>query len=751
MKINVILVFVLCLVGKGTAQLQLEQIMKGSGFVGVLPESPEWALDGKQIYYRKKHPDSLRATYYSYQLANGQTKILSSKEWQSRWTWTPGQGVLNQVRIFENELQFNDLATKQIKSFPLFANDIWNLQVQNKAQTIVFQQGQSLFAFDLQNGMVKQLMSYQKAPAPKEKGTAITEAELEFFESIRKQELQNTKIVLPEVQFIPFEHQGALQLDPSGNYVFLKKENHPEARPTEVPNYIAVDGHVFHESSRSKVHNEEPSQQLYLHDLSTDTLLQLDFSHLSQMNTEKRELIFHPLIFSKNQPLALCDIRSADNKDRWIVCVHLASKKIEELEHQHDSAWIGGPGISSWNFETGTLGWLVDAKTIYFQSEESGYSHLYTFDLQTRTKMALTSGAFEIHEVLLAKDSTSFYLITNQLHPGTRAYYRLDLKTLRMSTILEAFGAYEVQLSPDEKHLAYRFSTSTQPWELFTCSLKNPKDQIQLTFSTTEIFRTYSWQKPEVISFKASDGVAVFARLYAPKPEVKNGAAILFVHGAGYLQNAHHYWSYYQREFMFHQLLIEHGYTVLDVDYRASEGYGRDYRTAIYRHMGGRDLQDFVDAKQFLVSNYTIDASRVGIYGGSYGGFITLMALFTKPNEFACGAALRSVTDWAHYNHEYTTNILNTPAADPEAYRQSSPIYFAEGLEDPLLILHGMIDDNVQFQDVVRLNQRLIELGKKDWWMALYPVERHSFEYTSSWTDEYRRIYELFDTYLLQP
>jgi dipeptidyl aminopeptidase/acylaminoacyl peptidase len=298
--------------------------------------------------------------------------------------------------------------------------------------------------------------------------------------------------------------------------------------------------------------------------------------------------------------------------------------------------------------------------------------------------------------------------------------------------------------------MAYRFSTSTQPWELYTCSLKNQKDQVQLTKSTTEVFRTYPWQKPEILCFKGSDGVEVYARMYTPKAQNKNGAAVLFVHGAGYLQNAHHYWSYYQREFMFHQLLIEQGYTVLDVDYRASEGYGRDYRTAIYRHMGGRDLQDFVDAKQFLVSNFDIDSNRVGIYGGSYGGFITLMGLFTEPGTFACGAALRSVTDWAHYNHEYTTNILNTPAADPEAYRQSSPIYFAEGLQDPLLILHGMIDDNVQFQDVVRLNQRLIELGKKDWWMALYPVERHSFQYTSSWTDEYRRILELFDTYLLK-
>jgi dipeptidyl aminopeptidase/acylaminoacyl peptidase len=239
-----------------------------------------------------------------------------------------------------------------------------------------------------------------------------------------------------------------------------------------------------------------------------------------------------------------------------------------------------------------------------------------------------------------------------------------------------------------------------------------------------------------------------YARYYEPKKELKNGAAVMFVHGAGYLQNAHYYWSNYFREYMFHNLLVDLGYTVIDVDYRASEGYGRDYRTAIYRHMGGRDLEDFIDAKKWLVAEKLIDSDRIGIYGGSYGGFITLMGLLTKPGEFACGAALRSVTDWAHYNHEYTSNILNYPETDPEAYRMSSPIYFAENLQDPLLMLHGMVDDNVQFQDVVRLSQRFIELGKKDWDLAMFPVENHGFKEAYSWYDEYRRIFELFEKHL---
>ena len=173
---------------------------------------------------------------------------------------------------------------------------------------------------------------------------------------------------------------------------------------------------------------------------------------------------------------------------------------------------------------------------------------------------------------------------------------------------------------------------------------------------------------------------------------------------------------------MFHNLLVAKGYTVLDVDYRGSDGYGREHRTAIYRHMGGKDLQDYIDVKKFAVDSLGIEEERVGIYGGSYGGFITLMALLTEPKAFACGAALRSVTDWAHYNHEYTSNILNYPETDSVAYRRSSPIYYAENLEKPLLMLHGMVDDNVQFQDVVRLSQRFIELGKKDWNLAVFPV-----------------------------
>ena len=197
-------------------------------------------------------------------------------------------------------------------------------------------------------------------------------------------------------------------------------------------------------------------------------------------------------------------------------------------------------------------------------------------------------------------------------------------------------------------------------------------------------------------------------------------------------------------------MLADEGFTVLDIDYRGSAGYGRDWRTAIYRFMGGKDLTDQVDGAHFLTQKYGVDPQRIGIYGGSYGGFITLMAMFTTPGVFKAGAGLRSVTDWAHYNHPYTSNILNLPYTDSIAYYRSSPIYHAEGLQGHLLMLHGMVDSNVHFQDIVRLSQRLIELNKDNWELAVFPKENHGFIEASSWTNEYKRIHKLFLTDLLK-
>lgn len=761
------------------SQLDLKEIMKGPDFVGHLPENPYWSYDGTKIYFDYRAESDRGTSLHQFDLKSKTIQKLDSIARVQTIAYDLNQDAYNLV-YFErdNTLASVDKINKRISLCYQGMESIKNIQRLNDENKLVFQQGINLFEWQNKDGKssMRQLTNFILGEKKDEKidSNYLFKQQEELFEFFkdkdknkkwRKTQGEFRLFPRPLLNYLGLSTLSSVQINPSGEFVAVILRSEELEKETLVPEFITRDGKVKTSNARSKVSKNEPNQRLLILSLkSGDSMSSIDLSGLTDIQKKPsyidtltssryekdRNLFIHPLIFSKTKNLALCDIRTADNKDRWIVLVDLEKLTIKELNHQHDDAWIGGPGISSWNEEVAVLDWLEDGKSFYFQSEETGYSHLYSFDIETGTKKAISSGNFEIHQVQLSKDKKRFFITANKTHPGNRDFYHLDIKSLVWTPILTADGFHDVQISPDEKSLLVRYSNSNSPWELYLASNSPNTKMTQLTHSTSSKFQSYSWRKPPVIQFKASDGIAVAARIYEPKIEIKNCAAVLFVHGAGYLQNAHNYWSNYYREYMFHNLLCDLGYTVLDVDYRASEGYGRDYRTAIYRFMGGRDLDDFIDAKDFLVKQHGIDSNRVGIYGGSYGGFISLMGLLTKPNEFNCAAALRSVTDWAHYNHEYTSNILNYPETDPDAYRKSSPIYYAENLNKPLIMLHGMVDDNVQFQDVVRLSQRFIELGKKNWELAVYPVEAHGFREAFSWYDEYRRIFELFEKNLIK-
>jgi len=445
--------------------------------------------------------------------------------------------------------------------------------------------------------------------------------------------------------------------------------------------------------------------------------------------------------------------RAADNKDRWIVTIDPETGACRLLDRVHDDAWVrdlgGGPGGAA-----AALGWLEDERTVWFTSEHDGWMHLYAADTATpgAGPRPLTSGQWEITAVELSRDRRTFYLTTTEVHPGERHVFAMPASGGPRTRLTSTPGGHAAVVSPDGTLLGLISSASNRPPEVFIAPNQPGAPPVQVTTSTSEEWRSFPWVEPRLVTFRARDGVEVPARLYTPemlgsrRDPARPG--VIFIHGAGYAQNAHRYWSSYYREYMFHHLLASRGYVVLDVDYRGSAGYGRNWRTAIYGHMGGKDLDDIVDAAGYLVSREKVHPGRLGVYGGSYGGFLTLMALFTSPDTFAAGAALRPVTDWAHYNHNYTSNILDQPQEAPEAYRRSSPIYFADRLKAALLICHGMVDTNVHFQDSVRLAQRLIELRKENWELAVYPVENHGFEQETSWADEYRRILKLFETHL---
>ncbi|MCL9808723.1 S9 family peptidase [Flavobacterium luminosum] len=769
--------FVLLTVTLQAQQLQLEQIMKGEAFVGSSPENPRWSLDGQKVYFDWNPKNEPSASVYFWQNGLKAPKQVTSQEeinlskmrflkgWDSDTYFFTDRGAVFQYKV----------KSKTVKK--LYYNDesVAKISLSSDKGILFLEQKDNIIKMNLNDGSVVKITNFKKGQESKPKSSEgfLNEQQSELFQFIRDQkerkawmssQQKNTFSAFPKSYYFNQSDLDNLSVHPQGKFVTFSEVNKPEVKSENMEVFITDDGYNQSKKTKAKVSVQNFVKMRYgIYNVAKDTLYYLDFSKLSGINQypeyykeyeklknkepKAKDLYIDATLFNEKGNYSVIDVRSQDNKDRWLLAVNLEENQFTEIDHQHDEAWIGGPGIPSYSYANRTLGFLADDATLYFQSEATGYSHLYTYHLGTKSKKQLTSGQWEVRGVTLAANKNSFYVTANKNHPGNREFYSLTTDG-KLIPILTAEGAYEVKLSPDEKTILARYSYKNKPWELYVGS-NMPKAKLQvITDSQSEAFKKYPWHSPEVISFKAQDGNTVFARIYQPTKEKKNNAAVIFVHGAGYLQNAHNYWSTYLREYMFHNLLIDKGYTVLDIDYRASDGYGRDHRTGIYRFMGGKDLSDHLDGKKVLVDQYGINPDRVGIYGGSYGGFITLMAMLNQPKEFKAGAALRSVTDWAHYNHGYTGNILNFPETDPIAYQKSSPIYFAENLEGHLLMLHGMVDDNVEYKDIVRLSQRFIELGKKNWTLASYPVEAHGFKETYSWVDEYSRILDFFETHL---
>jgi len=755
-------------------QLELKEIMRGKDFIGHWPQDHQWLPNGQITF--KWNPENINVSeYYTYK--NEQAVKLSDDE----LNYLPHRQLIKHkegdfyVYIKDGRIYQWELGEQRPKVIYEGYHPIHSPQLVNDPAIIYFCLDNGLYSIHLKEPSFKQVIRFEKKKSEKsinEQEEYLTEQQMELFDVLssrknnkKRQEIIRKKERSWQRESIKIDDRSVNNLSISSDQskIVYVLSDYPKRKQTHIENYTTESGWSQSQSARPKVGKKDPAHELFVYDLEKDTSVLVTIDHLTGIynvpvfkrdydkgfftgeSDKAKSVIYHGPYFNKQGDKAIIEIKSYDNKDRWITLLNLSTGKLIELDHQHDDAWIGGPGISGWNGMPGSIGWMKDNQSIWFQSEQTGYSHLYLCNLKNQQKKQLTSGEFEVRDVQLSNDGNSFYLSLNKEHPGNRNFYQLEWKTKKLSLILEGEGNYDVQISPDESKLLYLYSYKNKPWELFVCDYQIGAAKIQITNSTTKEFESYQWIDPEIVQVKGEDGKMVPARIYEPNESNNNGAGIIFVHGAGYLQNAHNWWSGYYREYMFHHLLVEKGYTVLDIDYRASEGYGRDWRTAIYRYMGGWDLKDHVSGRQYLIDEKGIDPNRIGIYGGSYGGFITLMALLTEPGKFKCGAAIRSVTDWAHYNHEYTSNILNTPVTDSIAFRRSSPIYFAEGLQDHLLMLHGVLDDNVQFQDVVRLSQRFIELGKENWELALFPLEPHGFKEASSWIDEYKRILKLFE------
>ena len=773
--------------------LTLEKIMSDPDWLGRQPEQQYWGDDSQSVYYQRKRAGSIIKDTFRRELngeGNGQKITLPDAHKVAYKNRVLNRDGTMAAWVFQSNIFVKNLKTGSLSQLTRSSDSVSQLTFLANGH-LSYQQSNRILSINVQTGMTRQLMSWKFAKAPggvERPQDYIAEQQLELIQYVAKKRKQKQlrfdfsqqiKRENPTVTPEPFYFETGFTLveasiSPAGDKaIVVITKDEPQSDDSDImPNYIVENGRVKAQNVRRRVADEKPvNHQLWLVDLNTGAQSQLNYTHLPGYNEDvlagvKREnaaLIGEeyqsnrlprdiglmldwywsqsPIQWHNNGQQVAIMLEAWDNKDRWIASVDFSTRQLVSQHRMHDDAWV--------NYKFNSFGWLNHSETLYYLSEQSGYAHLYTKPLNG-TEVALTQGQYEVDNLTLTPDDQYVYFKANQSHPGIYEIYRVNVASGQIEQLTELGGMNDYALSPDQSQLLIKHSELLMPPELYVQAVESQQAR-RLTHTVSDAFLSMPWTAPNIVAVPSSHTQQpVYSRVYLPK-DVQQGKArraVIFNHGAGYLQNSHLGWSGYFREFMFHSMLAQQGYVVMDMDYRASMGYGRDWRTAIYRQMGTPETQDLQDGVNWLVNEANVDRGRVGTYGGSYGGFMTFMALFTEPELFQAGAALRPVTDWAHYNHPYTSNILNIPDVDPIAYERSSPIYFAQGLNKPLLINAPMVDDNVFFVDVVRLVQRLIELEKQNFETAIFPVEPHGFVQPSSWLDEYRRIYKLFETEL---
>ncbi len=775
--------------------ITLEQAMADPDWIGPPVEQAWWAWDGQRVQYTLKRDGATIRDTWQQPLVGG---VAVRVDGAARGDLDAAQPQYDATRSRMAFVRNGDLFVRDLRSGAL-TQVTRTVAAESRPQwstggNLVFRVGNDWFQWHAGSGVgnagVTQatVLKAEKDPAATPKADDLRDRQLAMIRTLKDDRVRRdaaraqdeawrsadasrapaTTYLGDTVEII----DSALSPDAKWLLVVTQVKGAEAGSAGKMPKYVTESGYEEFAEARTRVgHNAPLPQKLWLVDVAGAKARELTFDALPGIASDplaalrkaakldalkgNRDVRIEtdgdgsgPAIhWSDDGRNVAVLVRAVDNKDRWLATVDLAAATLKPRHRLTDPAWV------NWNFNE--FGWMPgkdgQGDSLWFLSEQSGYSHLYVSD--GAAPRALTAGKWEVSAPQLSADGQSFFFTCNRQSPGDYEVCALDRRGGGVREVTALDGVEDFSLSPDGAKLLLRHSDSYTPPQLAVVDVTG-NGVVQLTDTRKPAYRERQWIQPEFVQVPSRHGAGSIAGKYYGPKSVEPGRrypVVMFVHGAGYLQNVHQKWPAYFREQMFHNLLVQQGYVVLDLDYRASSGYGRDWRTAIYRQMGTPELEDYLDGLDWLVANRQGDRDRAGIYGGSYGGFMTFMALFKQPGVFKAGAALRPVTDWSQYNHEYTSNILNTPAVDPEAYRKSSPIGYADGLRDHLLIAHGMIDDNVFFKDSVMMTQRLIELRKKDWALAPYPLEAHGFTHPDSWYDEYRRIDEMFEATLNQP
>lgn len=343
-------------------------------------------------------------------------------------------------------------------------------------------------------------------------------------------------------------------------------------------------------------------------------------------------------------------------------------------------------------------------------SERDGFRHLYLYNLAGQQRKRLTEGKWEVTDLVGVDESQQkVYFISTEASPLDRELYSVKLNGKGRTRISREPGTHDISLSPSLDYYLDTFSSLTDPQRTDVYSIEGEKSS---TFRAPNraLPDEYELQSSEIAEVKAHDGALLYGRLIKPA-NFRAGEkypAVVIVYGGPDAQDVVNAWQGAD----WAQLLAARGFVVWELDNRGSSGRGHAFEVPLYRRFGKAELADQLEGVRYLVAQGFVDPARVGIYGWSYGGFMTLYSVLNSQDTFRAAIAGAPVTNWRNYDTIYTERYLGLPLENVDGYRASSPVDYASKLKSTLLLVHNIEDDNVLFQNTVQMVQALEQSGR---------------------------------------
>jgi dipeptidyl-peptidase 4 len=373
------------------------------------------------------------------------------------------------------------------------------------------------------------------------------------------------------------------------------------------------------------------------------------------------------------------------------------------------------------------LTYLDDGKQFIYATESGGYKHLYLYTIAGGPVRQITTGSFEVLQYVgLNEKNKTLYYTSTEVSPLEKHFYSITLDGKKKTKLSQSAGTHNVNMSDDFQFYIDYHNSASQP---SVVSLYHTKENtmvkvLEKNESLARTIEEYGLASKEFFTFNTIDGTQLNGFMLKPRnfDSTKQYPVMIYQYCGPGSQNAANTWG--GGHFYFHQLLTQRGYIVAVIDTRGTGARGEKFKKLTYKQLGKYELEDLIAGGKFLASLNYIDDSRLGIWGWSYGGYMSSLAMTKGGGLFKAGIAVAPVTNWRFYDTIYTERYLQTPQLNASGYDDNSPSTYAGDLQGKFLLIHGTGDDNVHFQNSVVFQDALINAGKQ-FESFYYPDKNH--------------------------